>query len=96
MQLTFLARAYVNAQEYDKAVACAREALKVQPNYPNAHYILALAYGHLGRQEEARIALSECDRIQPGFSTRRANWQPYVNEARNEHLRDGLRLAGLT
>jgi adenylate cyclase len=95
MQLTFLARAYVNAHEYEKAVQCAREALRVQPNYPNASYILAIALGHLGFTEEARVAFEACDKLQPGFTESRTNWTPYVDSASNKHLQDGLRKAGI-
>jgi adenylate cyclase len=96
MQLTFLARAYVNAHEYEKAVQCAREALRVQPNYPNASYILAIALGHLGFTEEARVAFEACDKLQPGFTESRTNWTPYVDSASNKHLQDGLRKAGIS
>ncbi|MDX1710357.1 MAG: adenylate/guanylate cyclase domain-containing protein [Rhodovibrionaceae bacterium] len=95
MQLTFLARAYVNAGDYEKAVQCAKEALQVHPDFPNAYYILAVAYGHLGEREKARAALEECDRAQPGFSERRSGWAPYVDPASNEHLHEGLRKVGL-
>jgi adenylate cyclase len=95
MQLTFLARAYVASHEYEKAAQCAKEALQVNPEYPNACYILAIALGHLGDRENARTALEKCDRLQPGFLQKRSSWAPYVDEARNTHLHEGLQKAGL-
>ena len=95
MHLCFLARAYLNARQYEKAVEVARNSALRRPDYPHAHYILAIALGHLGRHEEARAALHECERLHSGFVKKRDNWQPYPDPASNDHLRDGLRKAGL-
>jgi adenylate cyclase len=92
--LTFLARAYLNAGAYDDAVDRARQAIRRRPDYPAAHYVLAIALGHLGRGDEARAALSMCDELHPGFVDSRKNWQPYVDPSSNERLRDGLRRLG--
>jgi hypothetical protein len=85
----------VNARRYDEAVACARAALQWRPGYPHAHFILAIALGHLGRGAEAGAELARCDELQPGFVAGRADWRPYTNAASNRHLREGLRLAGM-
>ncbi len=66
-----------------------------QPDSPNAHYILAMGLGHLGRRDEARAAHNACERLHPGFAIKRADWQPYPEPAKNKHLRNGLRKAGL-
>lgn len=92
--LTFLARAYVNASQHEMAVERARRAIRRQPHYAPAYYILAIALGHLGRLEEARAALDRCDEVSPGFVEARRNWQPYVDPASNERLRAGLRPIG--
>jgi adenylate cyclase len=88
--LTFLARAYVNVREYAKAVERARLAIERRPDYAPAHFILAVALAHLGRLEEGRTALDECDRMHPGMVASRNDWQPYVDESSNVHLREGL------
>ncbi len=95
MHLSFLARAYLNARQYDKSVEYARKAIQRRPDYPHAYYVLAMGLGHLGRKAGARTALDECERLHPGFARRRAGWQPYPNAAGNEHLHEGLRKAGL-
>jgi len=92
--LCFLARAYVNARRYDEAEAAARAALQRRPDYPHAHFILAIVLAHLGREAEARAALARCEQAQPGFAASRADWRPYVDDAANRHLREGLRKAG--
>jgi adenylate cyclase len=95
MQLTFLARAYLNTGQYERSVQCARNAIQRRPDYANAYFILAIALGHLGNKADARAALDECERFHPGFARGRSEWRPYLNAASNEHLQEGLRKAGL-
>ena len=95
MQLTFLARAYLNDNRHEAAAEAAREAIRLQPDYPNAHYVLAIALGHLEKPAEARAALDACEEVRPGFVEGRADWQPYLDADRNAKLREGLRKAGL-
>jgi adenylate cyclase len=92
--LSFLARAYVNAHQYERALETARLAIQRRPDYPHAHYILAIALGHLGEAQQAQAALKECERLHPGFLASRAGWHPYTDETSNRHLREGLRKAG--
>ncbi len=96
MYMCFLARAYVNARRYEEALSWARRAAQRHPGYAQAHYMMAVCLGHLGRREEARAAVEACERAQPGFVARRASWQPYRDTAANEHIREGLRKAGLS
>lgn len=95
MSMAFLARAYLNARRYERSVEVAQKAVDRQPDSPHAHYILAMGLGHLGRRDEARAALDACERLHPGFANKRADWQPYPEPAKNKHLRNGLRKAGL-
>jgi TolB-like protein/DNA-binding SARP family transcriptional activator/Tfp pilus assembly protein PilF len=95
MHLTFLARAYLNARQYERSVECARKAIQRQPGYPNAYHILAIALGHMGDKAGAREAFDECERLRPGFARRRSDWRPYLNADSNEHLQEGLHKAGL-
>ena len=93
MRLTFLARAYVNNRELDKAIECSRLAIQKRATYPHAYFILAIALAHAGRIDEAGEALGECDRLKPGLVESRVDWRPYANEKNNQYLRDGLRRA---
>jgi len=95
LAMTFLARAYLNARQYEHAVEVAQKAVDRRPDSPHAHYILAMSLGHLGRRDEARAAFDACERLHPGFANKRADWQPYPEPAKNQHLRDGLHKAGL-
>jgi adenylate cyclase len=91
IHLTFLARAHVNIGNYGVAVERARQAIRRLASYAPAYYILAIALGHLGELEEARIALAKCDELSPGFLKLRQNWRPYADPASNERLQEGLR-----
>jgi adenylate cyclase len=91
IHLTFLSRAYVNAHEYVKAVACAHQCIERPPDYAPAYFILAIAFAHLYRLDEGRAALKECEQWHPGLVASRADWQPYVDDAANLHLREALR-----
>ena len=93
MNLTFLARAYVNIREHEKAIECARLAIQRRADYPHAYFILAIALGHVGRAREARNALDKCERLQPGFIESRASWRPYADEGRNQYLLAGFEKA---
>jgi adenylate cyclase len=90
MHMTFLSRAYVNAGEYARAVECARLAIERRPDYAPAHFILAISLAFLGRLEEGRAALAESDHLQPGLVASRADWRPYVSDAANFRLQEGL------
>ena len=90
VHLTFLARAYVNSGNYGIAVERARQAIRRRSGYAPAHYILAMALGHLGDVDEARAELAKCDEISPGFVQSRRNWHPYTNPESNERLREAL------
>ena len=92
---SFLARAYIQARRYEKAVEWARRAIHLKPEFPDAHYLLAVSLAHLDRYEEARAALDQCERVQPGFVASRGEWRPYEQDsAANEHILDGFCKAG--
>ena len=88
--LTFLGRAHVNAGNYAAAAEHARQAIRRQPDYAPAHYILAIALACLDELDDARATLAKCDEISPGFVEMRRRWQPYTDPASNEQLQKGL------
>lgn len=90
-----LARAYINAHEYEKALSCLTEAIRRQPEYPHTYYMLAICMGHLGNVKEAREAARRCDQLHPGFIRKRTHWNIYLDPDANHHLTEGLRKAGL-
>ena len=90
---TFLARAYVNAQDYEAAIAKSHDAVNAHPEFADAYCILAVALAHAGRFDEAAAALERCEQLSPGLVERRRKWRPYTDEPRNMHLKDGLEKA---
>jgi len=60
------------------------------------HYSLAIAYAHLGMEQEAKAHVAEVLRLKPDYSEQ---WvivqEPYKNPADLQNLLDGLRKAGL-
>lgn len=91
----YLARAYVRLGDHETAANRAREMVRLRPDHADAYYRLAICLGHLGRAEEARAALAECERLRPGLLGQRAGWRPYPDAASNDHFFAGLRRLGL-
>ena len=52
--------------------------------------IAALALAHLGRLEEAKAMLDQCDNLSPGFTQARRDWKPYADPLSNRRLLEGL------
>ena len=73
----------------------ARKSIERKPDYSNAFYVMAIALGYLGREDKGRDALANCDKLSPGCVDSRKTWQPYVDPASNDRLRDGLRKLGI-
>ena len=90
--LTNLARAHLNARRYEEAVEWARKAVH-RPPHPLKYLVLASSLGHLGRLEEACVALEMCERVQPSFVERWVGRLVYQRPADNDHVMDGLRRA---
>ncbi len=82
----YLARAYINSGDNDKALAWARNMFQLHPNRPDAHYRLAICLANLDQVDEARKALAECEHLHPGFLSQRADWRPYSDDASNERF----------
>jgi DNA-binding SARP family transcriptional activator/TolB-like protein/Flp pilus assembly protein TadD len=92
----YLARAYVRLGRYEVALRWARRMVELKPEFPDAHYRLAICLAHLDRASEARDALAHCERLRPGYLKQRSDWRPYPGAEANEHFFAGLRRHGLT
>jgi len=89
-----LARANINARNYDRALECIRESLRRKADHPHTYFVLAICLGYLGRIEEAKEAARKCEELHPGFLEKRADWDIYLDPASNRHLLEGLRKVG--
>jgi adenylate cyclase len=94
--LSGVALAHFAAGRYEDAVDWARRSLRRRTDWMDPHHVLAASYAHLGRLEEARTALEESLRLQPGFSL--DTYERMLSSADpdfTERYFDGLRKAGL-
>jgi len=97
-----LGEAQFHLERYDEAVATMLRATKRNPLDEWNYFLLAAAYGHLGREQEAKAAIATfnktyhdpTDRQRPLTLADLNNW--IFNEAVNrERLQEGLRMAGV-
>jgi tetratricopeptide (TPR) repeat protein len=56
-------KALVKLAKFDLSVRWLQRAAKVDPDYPEAHYLLARVYGELGRTEERKLELQRFQQI---------------------------------
>jgi TolB-like protein/class 3 adenylate cyclase len=86
---------------WEQAVAWCRRAIETNPNYPRAHFHLALALAQLGRLDEAHSSVKAGIAINPSFTVSRArvDWTALSDDpaylAQLEPVFDGLCKAGV-
>ncbi len=89
--------AYLFMKQHEEAAKWASEAVRV----PNSHYwanaAQVSALGHLGRDEDAAIALAELLRLKPDFTCRFARERLFYLRSKEQvnHYVEGLRKAGV-
>jgi adenylate cyclase len=94
--LQFQGEAHISLGQFEEAVAVLKRRLLRSHDSATAHALLACSYGHLDRRAEAREALANLMRIEPGFSIeRRRRVLPFKDPAEFQIRVDGLRKAGL-
>jgi TolB-like protein/class 3 adenylate cyclase len=86
---------------WEQAVAWCRRAIEANPNYPRAHFHLALALARLGRLDEAHSLVNAGLAINPSFTVTRArvDWTALSDDptylAQLEPLFESMRIAGV-
>ena len=92
----FLAMAYRNNGEYERAIEQAKKGLRGNPDQQIAYLVLAASYSLLNRTAEAHKAAEDIMRIHPNFSLEYyANMIPYKNQETKNKYVEALRKAGL-
>jgi len=93
-----LARAHLDAGQYEESANQARKVVERDRVYFDEHLTLASALGHLGRGKEAKEvlnSLAEYKDIRISEIVLCPLWHLYQNPGPNEHLFEGLRKAGV-
>jgi adenylate cyclase len=91
-----LGHAHFLTGQHEKAIEKFKKILNSNPDYLPAHAYLAVVYGELGRQEEARVEAAEFVRLSPETSLE--GWKerlPYKDQVILERILEDLRKAGL-
>ena len=93
--LVNLGWAYLEAGQYEEALAPLKRALPLVPNSADLHWNFIVCYAQLGREAEAQAEAAEFMRLNPNFSLER--WSPflYKDPAMLERDLAALRKAGL-
>jgi adenylate cyclase len=96
MWLHFLGHAYFMKGDYETAARYLRERILRQPDTDLSRTMLAAAYGHLGRVEEARRLWKEVFEVNPHYSLeQKERILPYKDPSDWSRFVDGLKKAGL-
>jgi adenylate cyclase len=88
-----MAWALIELRRFDEAIVAGKKAQRQKPSYPPAHYCLASAFAHLGRDAEAREAAARLLEVDPAFTI-----SARMGRRRQAHAKlliEGLRKAGL-
>jgi tetratricopeptide (TPR) repeat protein len=87
-----------NVGKDEEAIVWLRRSIETNRNYSVAHLFLAAAFAHLGRMEEARVAVAAGLAFDPGFTIGRRRANPFSSHPtylkQIERYYAGLRMAG--
>ncbi|MGA8261453.1 MAG: adenylate/guanylate cyclase domain-containing protein [Arenicellales bacterium] len=90
LMMAYLSRAHLGQGHPLEALEWIEKAVNLQPRNPDLQYRYAVCLAHLDRVEEAKKALNECERLQPGFLKKREHWRPYSDDERNQRFFAGM------
>ena len=83
----------------EEAMTLLQRAVEANPNYSTAHFWLASALAHVGRLDDARLAVQAGLSLDPTFTVSRYRKGAFSNNpaylAQRERIYDGMRKAGV-
>jgi adenylate cyclase len=93
--LTFsgIAQALIELRRFDEAITAGKKALRQNPSYSLAYRLLASAFAHLGRDNEAREAVARVLETDPAFTI--SAMIARGGQSNSKLTIEGLRKAGL-
>ena len=81
---------------YEEGIAALKKSLQLAPNNILVNIVLVSLYMYSGREDEARAAVAEIQRIDPKFSLEKfAKGSPWKEGPKKDRFIDSLRNAGL-
>jgi adenylate cyclase len=90
-----LGMAYTDSGQYDEAIKAFKKSIEIDPSWI-AYLGLAIVYGHLGYEKEAKETVSELLMHRPELSIEKiSKITPYKNRDRISFITEALRKAGL-
>jgi TolB-like protein len=92
---TGIAMAHLYSRRFDEAIECLQAASKELPNILRAAVFMAGACALAGRHDEAKIALTYVQKIDPTLTIQRLDDWIFVQPKDMALITEGLRLAGL-
>jgi adenylate cyclase len=93
---SFFTLIYLLKRDYEAAVAAGRSATQINQSLSAGFKPYLAALGHLGRRQEAAIALRRLLAIEPDFTVQRfLQCAPFARDGDRENYAQGLRLAGV-
>jgi adenylate cyclase len=95
LSLYIIGLGHLFAQRFEEAVAWFERALNENAEFISTYRVLAAAYAHLGRMDEARTAIRKVLSLQPNSTLERAARAGYRKPEHMAIWLDGLRRAGL-
>ena len=85
--------AFMGLGRFDEAIGAGKKAQRQNPSYPATYSCLAAAFGHLGRDAEAREAAARLLEVDPVFTI--SAWIARGRQTNAKLMIEGLRKAGL-
>jgi tetratricopeptide (TPR) repeat protein len=58
----------IATKQYDKAIAIGQESLNLNPNMPDTHFNIGVAFLEKGNKEKAKLCFENCLKLNPGFA----------------------------